>query len=142
MKLKARARLGEDTSAPKPKLPPRNKDEQAAYEHLRTLPFGTWFEFVSNQQGDRVRRRLSWFSPITDNALFVNQRGQRVGEQTLDSLARMMAIGQAHVVTADKGRIVDRAWHGALNALRSFAGSKDAPQEGKPHDGKPQESNA
>jgi len=89
-----------------------------------------------------VRRRLSWFSPITDNALFVNQRGQRVGEQTLDSLARMMAIGQAHVVTADKGRIVDRAWHGALNALRSFAGSKDAPQEGKPHDGKPQESNA
>ena len=142
MKLKARARLGEDTSAPKPKLPPRNKDEQAAYEHLRTLPFGTWFEFVSNQQGDRVRRRLSWFSPITDNALFVNQRGQRVGEQTLDSLARMMAIGQAHVVTADKGRIVDRAWHGALNALRSFAGSKDAPQEGKPHDGKPQESKA
>src|SRR5688572_813188 len=123
MKLKARARLGEDTEAPKAKLPPRNKEEQAAYEHLRTLPFGTWFEFVSNQQGDRVRRRLSWFSPITDNALFVNQRGQRVGEQSLDSLARMMAIGQAHVVTSDKGRLVDRAWNGALNALRSFAGS-------------------
>ena len=130
MKLKARARLGEETEAPKTKLPPRNKDEQAAYEHLRTLPFGSWFEFVSNQQGDRIRRRLSWFSPITDNALFVNQRGQRVGEQSLDSLARMMAIGQAHVVTADKGRMVDRAWNGALNALRSFAGSKDAPQEG------------
>jgi hypothetical protein len=130
MKLKARARLGEEPDTPKAKLPPRNKDEQAAYEHLRTLPFGSWFEFVSNQQGDRIRRRLSWFSPITDNALFVNQRGQRVGEQSLDSLARMMAIGQAHVVTADKGRIVDRAWNGALNALRSFAGSKDQPQEG------------
>jgi hypothetical protein len=123
MKLKARARLGEDTSAPKAKLPPRNKQEQAAYEHLRTLPFGTWFEFVSNQQGDRVRRRLSWYSPVTDNALFVNQRGQRLGEQSLDSLARMMAIGQAQVVTVDRGRMVDRAWHGALNALRSFAGS-------------------
>jgi len=35
----------------------------------------------------------------------------------------MMAIGQAHVVTSDKGRLVDRAWNGALNALRSFAGS-------------------
>jgi len=130
MKLKARARLGEDTEVPKPKLPPRSKDEQAAYEHLRTLPFGSWFEFVSNQQGDRVRRRLSWFSPVTDNALFVNQRGQRVGEQSLDSLARMMALGQAHVVTADKGRIVDRAWHGALNALRSFAGSGKEQPEG------------
>lgn len=129
MKLKARARLGEDSETHRPKLPPRNKDEQAAYEHLRTLPFGTWFEFVSNQQGDRVRRRLSWFSPVTDNALFVNQRGQRVGEQSLDSLARMIAIGQAHVVTADKGRMVDRAWQSALNALRSFAGGQ--PQEGK-----------
>jgi hypothetical protein len=123
MKLKARARLGEDAEAPKAKLPPRNKQEQAAYEHLRTLPFGTWFEFVSNQQGDRVRRRLSWYSPVTDNALFVNQRGQRIGEQSLDSLARMMAIGQAQVVTVDRGRLVDRAWHGALNALRTFAGS-------------------
>jgi len=128
MKLKARARLGEDSEPHRPKLPARTKEEQSAYEHLRTLPFGTWFEFVSNQQGDRVRRRLSWFSPVTDNALFVNQRGQRVGEQSLDSLARMMAMGQAHVVTADKGHLVDRAWHGALNALRSFAGG--SPQEG------------
>jgi len=123
LRLKARARLGEDTETPKPKLPPRSAEEQAAYEHLRTLPFGTWFEFVSNQQGDSVRRRLSWFSPMTDNALFVNQRGQRVGEQSLDSLARMMAVGQARVVTSGRGRMVDRAWQGALNALRSFAGS-------------------
>ena len=129
MRLKARARLGEDTETPKPKLAPRSAEEQSAYEHLRTLPFGTWFEFVSNQQGDSVRRRLSWFSPLTDNALFVNQRGQRVGEQSLDSLARMMAIGQARVVTAGRGRMVDRAWHGALNALRSFAGSSASPAE-------------
>lgn len=129
MRLKARARLGEDTDKPKPKLPPRTAEEQAAYEHLRTLPFGTWFEFTSNQQGDRVRRRLSWFSPVTDNALFVNQRGQRVGEQSLDSLSRMMARGQVRVVTVDRGRLVDRAWHGALNALRSFAGSGPGAEE-------------
>lgn len=129
MRLKARSRLGEDTDKPKPKLPPRSAEEQAAYEHLRTVPFGAWFEFTSNQQGDRVRRRLSWFSPVTDNALFVNQRGQRVGEQSLDSLARMMARGQVRVVTADRGRLVDRAWHGALNALRSFAGSGSGAEE-------------
>ena len=125
MKLKARARLGEDAEKKKPKLPPRTPEEQARYEQLKVLPFGTWIEFTTNQQGDVVRRRLSWFSPITDNALFVNQRGQRVGEQSLDSVARMLAAGQARIVTADRARLVDRAWQAAIHALRSFAGMGD-----------------
>ncbi|AKC86136.1 DUF1631 domain-containing protein [Pseudoxanthomonas suwonensis] len=123
-KLKARARLGEGEhgEAKKVKLPPRTTDEQACYEHLRTLPFGTWFEFVFNQQGDVRRQRLSWYSPVTDNALFVNSRGHKVGEQSLDSLARLMAQGQARVVTEDKGRLIDRAWQATLRALRGLAG--------------------
>ena len=125
MKLKARARLGEDAEKKKPKLSPRTPEEQARYEQLKVLPFGTWIEFTTNQQGDMVRRRLSWFSPITDNALFVNQRGQRVGEQSLDSVARMLAAGQARIVTADRARLVDRAWQAAIHALRSFAGLGD-----------------
>ena len=48
--------------------------------------------------------------------------GQRVAEQTLDSLARLLAAGQARVVTAERARLIDRAWHATLNALRSFAG--------------------
>jgi hypothetical protein len=124
MKLKARTRLGEDASkAKKPVLPPRTPEEQARYDQLRVMPFGSWIEFVTNQQGDVVRRRLSWYSPMTDNALFVNQRGQRVGEQSLDSLARMITHGQARIVTAERARLVDRAWQAALSALRSFAGS-------------------
>jgi len=125
MKLKARARLGEDAEKKKPKLPPRTPEEQARYEQLKVLPFGTWIEFTTNQQGDMVRRRLSWFSPITDNALFVNQRGQRVGEQSLDSVARMLATGQARIVPADRAPLVDRAWQAAIHALRSFAGMGD-----------------
>lgn len=122
MKLKARTRLGEDADTAKPRLPPRTKDEQARYDYLRTLPFGTWLEIVRNQQGEVLRRRLAWFSPITGTALLVNQRGQRVGEESLDHLARLMARQQVRVVTAERGRLVDRAWQGALSALRSFAG--------------------
>ena len=123
-KLKARARLGqgEQTAARKAKPPPRTAEEQACYQHLRTLPFGSWFEFVHNQQGDVHRQRLSWYSPITDNALFVNARGQRVGEQSLDNLARLMARDQARVVTEERGRLIDRAWHATLRALRGLAG--------------------
>lgn len=126
MRLKARARLGEETVANAPPLPPRTPSEEACYGQLRTLPFGTWFEFVNNQQGDMVRRRLAWFSPVTNNALFVNQRGQRIGEHSLDALTRMMAQGQASIVTADKGRLVDRAWQATLNALRHLGGRGDA----------------
>jgi hypothetical protein len=128
MKLKARARLGEEiASTRKRQATPRSQDEQARYEYLRQLPYGTWIEFTTNQQGDSVRRRLSWYSTVTDNALFVNQRGQRVAEQTLDSLSRLLASGQARVVTAERARLIDRAWHATLNALRSFAGRPPSP---------------
>ena len=35
----------------------------------------------------------------------------------------MVTHGQARIVTAERARLVDRAWQAALNALRSFAGS-------------------
>ena len=128
MKLKARARLGEEiASSRKTQMPRRTQDEQARYEYLRQLPYGTWIEFTTNQQGDTLRRRLSWYSTVTDNALFVNQRGQRVAEHTLDHLARLLASGQARVVTAERARLIDRAWHATLNALRSFAGRSPPP---------------
>lgn len=120
MKLKARSRLGPEAPAPRPELPPRTQEEESAYQVLRTLPFGTWFEFVTNQQGDVVRRRLSWYSPLTDHALFVNQRGQRAGEQSLDSLARAVAQDQARIVTIEHSSLIDRAWQSALSALRGF----------------------
>ena len=123
IKLKARARLGEETArAGKAEMPPRTPAEQARYDQLRALPFGTWFEFVTNQQGDVVRRRLSWFSTVSDHALFVNARGQRVAEMSMDALARMMAAGQARLVTAGRARLVDRAWQAALATLRSLTG--------------------
>lgn len=134
MKLKARVRLGEDAQkARKPDLPARSPQEQDCYEQLRLLPFGTWIEFVTNQQGDVVRRRMSWFSPVTGTALFVNQRGQRVGEHSLDSLARMMAKDQVRVVTTQRAGLVDRAWHAAINALRSLTGT--GRREGHDDDG-------
>jgi hypothetical protein len=125
-RLKARARLGEQTEVKKKPHVERTPKEQECHDYLRTLPFGTWFEFATNQQGDMTRQRLSWYSPVTDNALFVNQRGQRLGEQSLDSLARLMARDQVRVVTQDKGRLIDRAWKATVNALRSFTGGADA----------------
>ncbi|PKV14230.1 DUF1631 domain-containing protein [Xanthomonas prunicola] len=123
-KLKARTRLGDqgDSAPRKPAATPRTPAEEQYYAQLRSLPFGTWFEFVINQQGDLRRQRLSWYSPMTGNALFVNQRGQKVGEHSLDSLARLMAGGQARLLVEEKSRLIDRAWHATVRTLRSLAG--------------------
>jgi len=132
LKLKSHARLGEEVAAKKTELRPRTKEEQACYEHLRSLPFGTWMEFVHNQQGEATRRRLSWYSPVTDNALFVNNRGQRTAEMTLDHLARLMAQNQLRVITVQGSRLVDRAWQATLSVLRSFAGQSEQAAGGAP----------
>ncbi|WP_372487444.1 DUF1631 family protein [Stenotrophomonas lacuserhaii] len=126
-RLKARTRLGEHAEAHDTRrLAPlaRSNVEEDCYRQLRTLPFGTWFEFISNQQGDLHRQRLSWYSLVTEHALFVNPRGQKVAEYTLDTLARLMALEQARIVTEDKGRLIDRAWQATLRTLRSLAGTE------------------
>jgi len=132
MRLKARARLGEDLEQARKKKVSLAPDEQARLEQIKHLPFGTWFEFTLNQQGEKARRRLSWFSTVTGHVLFVNHRGQKVGEHTLEGLAKAMAQGQVKVVEEEKGTLIDRAWSTVMNALRSFAGgsgpaSKEAP---------------
>ena len=127
MRLKARARLGEDLQqAKKSKKPPLSAEEQMRVAQIRQLPFGTWFEFKLNQQGEKVRRRMSWFSPMTGQVLFVNHRGQKVGDHTLDGLAKAMIQGQVKLVEEEKGTLIDRAWNTVMSALRSFAGQAPA----------------
>ncbi|WP_447786538.1 DUF1631 domain-containing protein [Stenotrophomonas bentonitica] len=125
-RIRARTRLGEQaegTEARREAPLARSPAEEDCYRQLRTLPFGTWFEFTTNQQGDMRRQRLSWYSLITDNALFVNPRGQKVAEHSLDSLARLMVHGQARLVSEGKSRLIDRAWQATLRTLRSLAGT-------------------
>lgn len=126
MRLKARARLGSEKEDPKAARHRLSADAQARLEQIKHLPFGTWFEFVLDQRGSKTRRRLSWFSTVTGHVLFVNQRGQKAGEYTLESLARAMAQGQARIVEEEKGTLIDRAWSAVVGALRSFAGQKNA----------------
>ena len=126
MRMKARARLGEEMQQVKRRKLALSPDEQARLDQIKALPFGTWFEFTVNQQGDTVRRRLSWFSTVTGHVLFVNQRGQKIGEYTLDGLAKAMVQGQAHIVEEEKGTLIDRAWNAVTAALRTFAGGHGA----------------
>lgn len=131
-KLRKRDRLGQDVrgqqaraSRKAERAAPLTEAEKIWRERLRRLPYGTWFEFTINQQGDKARRRMSWFSNVTDHCMFVNLRGQRAGDYTLSWVARELARGNVSLVETRRGTIVDRAWKAIVSTLRSFSRGGD-----------------
>ncbi len=128
-RLKAHSRFGEEGNhrahhhAHKPHVdPPLIAAEQSLLARLRTLPFGTWFEISLPGQKEPVRRKLSWFSTLTGRCLFVNQRGARTHENSLEQLARDMHEGRAKVYEEPQETLIDRAWHAIVRKLKSFTG--------------------
>ena len=123
MRLKQHQRLGETQDQPtrtEPLEAPLTPEEQRMLERLKNIPFGSWFEFQRNQQGDVVRRKLAWFSPLTGRCLFVNQRGQRAEECTMLRLARDMVRKQVRMAEKHEGSLVDRAWKAIVTSLRKL----------------------
>ncbi len=126
--LRARARLGmaglpveQVVAVEKPRELPLKPEEQAALDHVYTLPLGTWFHFVVNQNGDTVRRRLSWYSKHSRRCLFINQRGVPIEEHTLDDLARELASGRTRVTSAEHELLLDQAWSSIVDTLKRFS---------------------
>lgn len=141
IKLKSRTRLGADveSAAPAPPsgpttradagktgeaAPPRaplTEAEAAVRRHLEQTRFGTWFEFLL-PGGRRSRRKLAWFSPVSGRCLFVNARGARADDLSLDDLARRIAAGDVSVVAAEPEGDVERAWKRIANSLKRMVG--------------------
>jgi len=127
MRMKSASRLGavEKPAKPSPEL--LTPEVMARVAQIKTLPFGAWFEFTTNAQGDKVRRRLSWYSPVSGTAMFVNHRGQKVGDTSIEHLAIQMVNGQARLVEEEaKVSLLDRAWNAVVKTLSSFGGGSKA----------------
>jgi hypothetical protein len=125
MRMKSASRLGTTEKPAKPKPEQLTPEVLARVAQIKTLAFGTWFEFVTNAQGDRVRRRLSWYSPVSGTAMFVNHRGQKIGDQSIEHLAIQMANGQARLVEEEaKVSLLDRAWGAVMKTLSGFTSGK------------------
>lgn len=99
-------------------LPVLGPRETEMAERIKRLPFGTWFEFTVNQQGDKARRKLCWFSPVTGRCLFVNARGAKVHERTIANLAIDLVRGNVRVVEETHENLIDRAWKSIVAMLR------------------------
>jgi hypothetical protein len=124
IRLKQRQRLGEQRNQETPQptqaavVPPLGLREARIHNHLRQLPFGTWFEFIDPASGKAVQQKLAWFSPISGNSLFVTRRGQRSDVMNLQELARGIAEGRVRELPPQDENLLDRAWHALTNNLR------------------------
>jgi len=127
-KLRAKARFGEESGDSKEKaLPSRAEpaqplDEEALkiVERLKGIPYGTWFEMLS-PGGIWHPRKLSWFSPLSGRCLFVNQRGARAEEMSLDTLAQEIQSKRARITEDKRESLIDRAWGAIVRTLKKIA---------------------
>jgi len=90
-------------------------EQQAQVEELKSIPFGTWFEFTEPGQPGK-RAKLSWRSTVTGKFMFVDQSGVKASVISMQDLADCMLNGNARVVKDDKKPFVDRAM-GAIHRM-------------------------
>ncbi|HWR96616.1 MAG TPA: DUF1631 family protein [Arenimonas sp.] len=123
-------RFGENTQAANIHVYELDERQMELAEEIRSIPVGTWLEFIVADSAKPVRRKLAWKSHVTHNILFVNQRGQKTSEMMVEELAVELSEGRARIQVEDRRNLVERAFENVLNSLRSLLPGRN----GKDHD--------
>lgn len=99
--------------------------EDDYYQKAEALSVGDWIEFVDADQDGNIRAKLSWISPISHKRLFVNARGIKVTDKSVDEIADDFRTGNA--IKLDQVPLFDRA----MNAIADKVEKKtsDTPSE-------------
>ncbi|MDH5514930.1 MAG: DUF1631 domain-containing protein [Gammaproteobacteria bacterium] len=82
---------------------------QAAMETLKTIAFGTWFYIQENENSHPVRVKLSWYSRMSGNYMFVDSMGVKSTVRDYNDLAVLIADGRARIIDETKSPFVKRA---------------------------------
>lgn len=89
--------------------------DSPALQAAKALKVGNWVEFVA-ESGQRDRAKLSWISPISGKYLFVNRRGLKVCDLTLNGLAS--SIHDGSTVVFEEVPLFDRALDAIVERLK------------------------
>lgn len=102
----------EPDPAPQDEQKPLSPEQEAMLEKLKSIPFGTWFDF--HKPGEPgFRAKLSWRSTITEKFMFVDAMGVKAAVISMHELADCILDGRVTIVSEEKKPFVDRA----LNAI-------------------------
>jgi hypothetical protein len=86
------------------------------FARAAALPVGQWLEWSAEDK--RVRGKLSWRSEVSKKCIFVNRKGMKVAEMSINEVAGLLRSGQAQVLEGVNLPLMDRALDAMVNALR------------------------
>ncbi|MEN8204899.1 MAG: DUF1631 domain-containing protein [Pseudomonadota bacterium] len=95
-------------------------ETKAAMAELDTVPFGTWFRIHKDAENTPLRAKLSWYSQLSGNYMFVNSMGIKVAVIKHRELANMLVSGEAEIMVEEQRPLVRRA----METIRHMLGSE------------------
>ena len=98
--------------------------EDESLERAAALEVGQWLEWQCDDAW--VRGKLSWRSQVSSNCIFVNRKGMKVAEMTVNDIAVLFRGNNARLLDDVNTPLMDRALDAMLGALRD-TGAASAP---------------
>lgn len=95
-------------------------DEKVQMEKLITTPYGSLFDFSSNQR-EKVRKKLSWVSTLSKKILFVDLTGRHPDKMDLPRVAIDVHRGSIVKVEIEKKSYFQNALSKVMARLKKFA---------------------
>lgn len=130
LKLAEKIRFGSNTQSANQHAYQLNTEQLDFVEQIKQMPIGTWFEFFIKESGIFERRKLAWMSELSNQILFVNQRGQKAAEMMIEDLAIALSDGTAKIQYENKRSIFITAFKNLLDSLKELMpGKKDVQNE-------------
>jgi len=96
------------------------EDEGDEFDHqVEFLAIGNWLEIIE-ENGIKIRAKLSWRSATDNSLVFVNRRGIRVLEISANGLATLFRAERAVVLKDLEVPLMDRAISSMMDALNNL----------------------
>ena len=86
---------------------------------VNEMAVGDWVEYT-NEKGEQLRAKLSWKSAVTLNCLFVDERGTKAMDISLDACADQLRQDKMILVGQEKAPLVERA----LTGMKKLIGAE------------------
>ncbi|MCF6287914.1 MAG: DUF1631 domain-containing protein [Proteobacteria bacterium] len=101
-------------------LRPLTDKEKHYLTKVKLMPYGSLFDFLINQQRDRIRRQLSWFSPVSNKALFVTILGKKPYEVSLNAIAIDLCRKNILIVKIKDSKYFETVLNNMFAKLKGF----------------------
>ena len=102
----------------------QSPETEAATNELDAVSFGTWFKFFTDTVHTPVHAKLSWYSKISGNYMFVDSMGIKIAVKKRPELIALLASGQVEILYENQRPLIQRA----METIRRMLGNEQTAQ--------------